>query len=324
MASTPTAYVPANPGDLITAEGWNMMQSRVQQDIAAQVAAAVAGVKSVDHAKDADTLDTKNLDDLMAYVLAQVFAQLPKRTGYMQYFVNLHLNEDKIITHGLKAFPLTDVYQLEYFPVICAKDDSPADARAEWVLFYLYHSDERRLRLPSGGGAVDIETQPVYRILWKTLIEQFVANKQMPYTDEMTLDDLEVEFWKAMFAEPNGRFDADATCHSPWFEKCCGEKRTVAQLTTHGDFDDIYLKMVPSKTINSVPPAVLGVPPEVAPLEPHPEYVRVAHLDQDRVVLKLLYKVNDTKPAPATLPHDMLPLPSDSQEYMPVMLLLKA
>jgi hypothetical protein len=47
---------------------------------------------------------------------------------------------------------------------------------------------------------------------------------------------------------PNDQFDPDSYCHSPWFEKCCGEKRSVAELKRHGDLDDIYLKIMPRKT----------------------------------------------------------------------------
>jgi hypothetical protein len=319
MQSAPTPYVPAKPGDLITAEGWNTMQLDVKQDISQQVATAIAGLKSVDHATDADTLEKKDLQALTQYILEQVFAELPKRTGYMQYFCNLHVGQDKIIKHGLKTPPLVDIYQLEYFPGVCAKDDRPGDAIAEWVLFYLYHADERRIRIPGQPDGIDIETDPPSRILWKTLIDQFAANKQLEYTDDTTLDDLEVDFWRAMFADPNGRFDADAACHSPWFEKCCGEKRTVGDLTRHGDMDDIYLKVVPRKTVNFAPTAA-----DNPPINPEPTNVRVAHLDLDTVVVQLLAKVDYNLPANQIGHTPILgPQPADFTNYLPVMLLLK-
>lgn len=317
MATAPTPYVPAKPGDLITAEGWNAMQLDVQQDISQKVAAAIAGLKSVDHATDADTLEKKNLQALTQYILAQVFAELPKRTGYMQYFCNLHVGQDKIIKHELKTPPLVDVYQLEYFPGVCAKGDKPEEWTAEWVLFYLYHADERRIRIPGRTDGIDIETDPPFRILWKTLIDQFVANKQLEYTDDTTLDDLEVEFWKAMFADPNGRFDPDATCHSPWFEKCCGEKRTVGDLTRHGDMDDIYLKVMPRKTVNFGGASAAGDTPAI---NPEPTNVRVAHLDLDTLQVQLLENVQFLLTQP---PQIQNPQPASFNTYLPVMLLLK-
>jgi hypothetical protein len=324
MASAPTPYVPAHPGDLITAEAWNSMQLKAQQDIAAQIAAAIAGVKTVDHANDADTLSHKNLDAITQYILDQVFAQLPKRTGYMQYFCNLRLGADpsKIIKHGLKAYPLVDVYQLEYFPAVCAKDDTPAETKPEWVLFYLYHGDERRVH------GVDIESDdptlrsnPPFRVLWKTLIDQMVENKQLQYTDDTTLDDLELDFWKALFTDPNGRFDPDATCHSPWFEKCCGEKRSVADLTRHGDFDDIWLKVKPVKTINWAATSVTGRDNASAQIEP--SNVRVAHLDTDTLMVQLLGPINYNLPATVGGVAIASPQPADFTNYLPVMLLLK-
>src|SRR6516225_11423870 len=231
------------------------MQIDVQQDIAKQVATAVANVKNVDHATDSDKIGGMTLAQLTTYILDQAFAQIPKRTGYMQVLCNLEWNTannagvDKVIQHNLKVYPITDVYQLNFFPAVCARSDKPEEATAQWVLFYLYHADERRLRIPGTTGAIDIETEPKFRILWKTLIDQFQEQKLHEYTDDTTLDDLEVDFWRAMFkSPPNDEFDPDSYCHSPWFEKCCGEKRTVGDLQRHGDFDDIYLKMMPQKT----------------------------------------------------------------------------
>ena len=51
MATAPTPYIEHHPGDLITAEDWNEMQVDVRQDMAAQIAASIAGVKDVDHAR---------------------------------------------------------------------------------------------------------------------------------------------------------------------------------------------------------------------------------------------------------------------------------
>jgi hypothetical protein len=318
MASAPTPYVPAKPGDLITAEGWNTMQLDVQADISKQITAAIGAVTTVDHATDADTLGKKDLQALTQYILDQVFSQIPKRTGYMRYFCNLHVGQNKIIKHGLKTQPIVDVYQLDYFPAVCAKNDVPTDAIAEWVLFYLYHADERRIRIPGQPDGIDIEADPPFRILWQTLIDAFVEAKQMDVNDDITLDDLEVDFWQALFADPNGRFDPDATCHSPWFEKCCGEKRTVGDLKKHGDFDDIYLKVVPRKTIN------LSATFQNAdnPQSPEPSNVRVAHVDLDSILVQLvgpvIYNLND--PGKTSV---QKPQPADYVNYLPVMLLLK-
>jgi hypothetical protein len=333
MATPPTPYVPAMPGDLITAENWNVMQTDVQQDIANQVKAGIASVKDVDHAGNADKLGGMTLADLTKYILDQAFAQLPKRTGYMQVLCNLewanNAGVDKVIQHNLKAYPIVDIYLLSYFLAVCAKNDKPEDAMAEWVLFYLYHADERRLRIPGQTGAVDIETEPKFRILWKTLLDQLVVQKLLDYTDDTTLDDLEVDFWKAMFkSPPNDQFDPDSYCHSPWFEKCCGEKRTVAELTRHGDFDDIYLKVMPQNTAicavltsaafssgTTVPGGISGA---------NGALVRVSQLDLDSVALQLAMPPSFSFTPPQGAPQNIVaPSQAYATTHLPVLALLK-
>jgi hypothetical protein len=329
MADALAPYIAHNPGDLITAEDWNAMQVDVRQDIAKQIAASIANVKDVAHATNADTLDGKNFSDLTKAVLDQVLAQLPTRTGYMRVFCNLKVHTDKLVQHNLKAYPVTDLYQLDYFEGVCAKSDKPEDAVVELVLFYLYHADERRLRIPPQNDPIDIETDPKYRILWWTLIDYFKDQKLLDYDDNTTLDDLEVDFWRAMFkSPPNDEFDPDSYCHSPWFEKCCGEKRTVGELKKHGDFDDIYLKLMPRKTVNFAPTTTSGQGDPDAGATSEPTNVRVSQLDLDTVLLRLLEqpKYPDWLAQKSGGTEGKTPiqkLPEDYKDRLPVMLLLK-
>jgi hypothetical protein len=331
MTDTTEPYIAVNPGDLITVKLWDDLQKAIRQDIGTQVAAGVAGKHDIEHAKSADQLGTMTLDDLEKYVKGLVDAQVLKRTGYLRVFCNLKVGEDKIIEHGLNAYPIADVYQLDYFLTVSAKSDVAADANAQWALFYLYHADERRLRIPPHTDPIDIETDQKFRILWMNLLDQFHADNLIDYTDDTTLDDLEVDFWRAMFRAPNDSFDPDASCHSPWLEKCCGERRTVGELKSRGDFDDIYLKIKPRKTINYPTPSVKEpVHPDPDPAnpfdwyQPEPTNVRISQLDPDTVALRLL--------AGATYPEfpgkigqtPILPPPADHVNYLPVMLLLKA
>jgi len=324
MTETTQPYITANPGDLITAQNMNAMQIDIRQDIAQQVAAGVAGKHDIEHATSADQLGGMTLDQITSHVLGLALAEVAKRSGHMQVFCNLQKDVDKIIEHKLRAYPIADVYQLDYFLVVSAKDDAPADAQAQWALFYLYHADERRLRLPGKTDAIDIETDPKFRILWRHLLDQFREEDLLEYDDDTTLDDLEVDFWRAMFRSPGDQFDPDANPHSPWFEKCCGERRTVGELKRHGDFDDIYLKVKPQKTINYTPKKQPGTDPPYDWLLPEPTFVRVSQLDPDKVALRLLdgptYPHFPTKAGDTSI----LPLPADYETSLPVMLLLKA
>jgi hypothetical protein len=120
-SNLPEPYIKQSQGDLITAEAWNALQVDIKQDIAAQIKTAVDNVKSVDHAKDADTLGGESSDQLTKDILKKAEEILPLRTGYFRSFNRLQTGKERIIKHGLKSFPLADLYLLEYFPAVCSK-----------------------------------------------------------------------------------------------------------------------------------------------------------------------------------------------------------
>jgi hypothetical protein len=120
MTDTAQPYIKVNPGDLITAEDMNAMQVDIRQDITKQVTDGVAGKHTIEHATSADQLGGMTLDQVTSHVLGLALAEVAKRTGHMQVFCNLKVNIDKIIEHRLKAYPIADVYQLDYFLAVCA------------------------------------------------------------------------------------------------------------------------------------------------------------------------------------------------------------
>jgi hypothetical protein len=240
----PDPYISQNPGDLITAENWNEMQVDIKQDIASQIKTAVAGIKSVSHADDAHTLDGKDTQALTDSILKQAEEILPQRTGYFRSFNRLKTGTEKIIKHGLKSFPLADIYILDYFPAVCSTGEN--DATPMWVNFFLYHSREQTITVKGPAGTIRVPIEPSDVQPFRVLFSDMLALYKVQYTDTSTLDELETEFWKA-FWDSNDEFDSDQYCHSPWFEKCCGEKRSVRQLKDQGAWDDIWFKMVPTK-----------------------------------------------------------------------------
>ena len=260
MASDVKPYVQVNPGDLITADLFNTVQEDVRSDIAQQVTTAVGGITSVKHADDTDTLGGLNIDQLTQQILDKVKAMIPGRTGYLRTFNRLKTDKPKIIQHNLGAEPVVDAYQLEYFQVVCAQGETSADAVVEYVNFYLYHTSEKHIRgmQPSAaqGGqptpvnvVIEDPQQPAFRIAFKDLLTEFGVDTTK---DTVTLDELVTAFWSALFSaqKQNDAFDPDQYCHSPWFEKCCGELRTIKDLRDRGDWDNIWFKMLPRKTIN--------------------------------------------------------------------------
>ena len=287
-------YIPRNPGDLITAEDWNDLQKKVKQDIGDQTKKAIDGIQSVKKAEDTTKLEGKTIEELTKEILDKVLKEIPKRTGYLQLFKRLKVGQEEAISHKLKAFPLVDVYQLDYFRVVCSEDGNSYE---EWVNLYLYHSSEKRLRL-DGADSVVIESTDSHP--YKIPFSDLLAYYQVQYTDDSSLGDVENDFWKAFFADPNDKFDDDQYCHSPWFDRCCCENRTVGTLKQRGDWDDLWLQMRPRKTINyptvntskdqdskdqdSVDKATLDS------TTPAPTQIQVVHFDFDTVGIKLLVK----------------------------------
>lgn len=332
MGNDVTPYIARNPGDLLSAGDWNQVQVDIKKDIAGQISTAVKNIESVPHADDADKLQQKSLEEITQDILNKVLEAVSKKSGnYLRIFKQLEPCKERIITHGFKTCPLVDVYQLDYFLAICAQGEIPAEEEAEWVNFYLYHATERRIRIPGAepgkpAATVDIEpsdTQPS-RLKFSDLLSLY----QVSYTDTTDLQELEASFWAAFFASPSDEFDADQYCHSPWFEKCCGEKRSVKELKDRGDWDRIYFKWMPRKTINFAP-TIAACTNSYFPnqITPAPTQVQVEQYDFDTIGVKLVdtpvYPDDQVKPD-VTKAKGLPTLPADFQKELKVMVLLKA
>jgi hypothetical protein len=286
MSDELTAYISRKPGDLITAQDWNGVQDMIKKDIAGQINEAVEGITTVDHAVDAQTVDGKTVDELAQQVFEYVLRQLPKRTGYLSVFKKLELGEESVIEHALSAFPLVDVYQLEYFEVVASEDDNVFKTL---TTFFLHHTSERTIRYRDEGAPAPPESIDVdppdghaYHIPFKVMLELYGVEAH----EDSSLGDIEAEFWTAFNRTPNDRFDDDQIYHSPWFDRCCGEKRTVKSLAR--DWDDIWFQVRPRKTINYPAGDVAGGDDTTRGPLPAPTQIQVAQFDLDSIGLTLL------------------------------------
>jgi len=277
MANETTPYISHNPGDLVTAEDWNEVQRQIKEDIAKQIKGAIQNISTVPNANNAAKLENKTADELSREIVQRALQELPTRTGYRKLFKRLKVDEEKVIKHDLEACPLVDVYQLEAFNVVCSED---GEKHKELVNFYLYHSSEKKVRFtPPGVTLADhVEIEPTDGTAYRIPFKDLLALYKVEYTETTSLGDLETEFWKALFTAPNDQFDDDQYCHSPWFDRCCGEQRTVEDLKRRGDWDDLWFKMTPRKTIN-----YSGTAPTLAPTN-----IQVVHFDFDTLGIKLL------------------------------------
>jgi hypothetical protein len=320
-------YVPAQPGGLITAELWNEMQRRIYGDIGTRIEKAVADLKRVDRSGDAEKLGGKTAEELAKEIVARALGEIPKRTGYRRVFARLPVVnpnpappvEYVEIKHELKAYPLVDVYQLDAFPVICRADNESGLA---WVNFYLYHSSEKRIGRPE---AVVIQESrgPVFRLpFFATLAELGVE-----YQDDDSLADLVNEFWKKLFSAPNGEFDERQYCHSPWWQRCCSDDRTVADIRRAGDENDLWVKLQPRKTINYPSLPVGIVPPETNGV-PVPPDLEVVHFDLDTLGIRMIHRGRSALPVNVADPRAGHTFPIEgglvARDDLAVMVLLQA
>lgn len=288
-------YIERNPGDLITAEDWNTLQNKIQEDIQTTTEEAVKGVQNVKNAENAQTLVGQGIDDLTQHILEKILGIIPKKTGYLQVFKKLKVGEESEVEHNLKIHPLVDVYQLDYFKVVCSEDGY---VYRDWVNFFLYHESEKRIRF-SGDDELgkdstesieieDSESVRPYRISFKEMLERY----EVDYTDSSSLGSLETEFWSTLFSDPNDQFDDNQYSHSPWFDRCCREdKATVGSLKRKGDWDKLWFQMRPRKTVNYDYTLIGdGDPnnPDDDAERPAPTQLRVVHFDFDTLGVELL------------------------------------
>lgn len=289
--ATENLYIPRHPGDLISAADWNNLQSKIQADIGQQIKEAIKNLTSVPNSDNTHKIDNQTLDELTNAILEKARQELPLRTGYLRKFKMLSNTAETVIEHNLGAYPEVDIYELDKFDVICSEDGIKTQTKA---YFYLYQTDEQKITTmvrPDGTGAetrtsvvIEAKGETPFRIPFQEMLSYY----KIEYTDTSTLDYLETAFWAA-FKEQNDKFEDDVICHSPWFDRCCGEERTVADLRQ--SFGQLWFKVVPRKTVNL----------STANATALPSNVMVRQFDLNKIGLKLTDPVTSTSVERAAL-----------------------
>lgn len=318
MSTVPDPYK-VSPGDLITAKLFNGLQDKIGHDTADQIKKAIDGITGVPQAGDAEKLGGKTPDELEKKIIDRALAEIQKRSGYKMIFKRLEVNKFKVVNHDLKAFPLVDVYQLDYFEAVWADGE---DKENKFVNCYLYHSDEgeqKRVGVPKE--KITIETSDDRDYVFKMRFDRMLDFLGIKYTPSQSIADIVTEFWEKLFERPlNDQFDPDQYGNSPWFEKCCGDNRAMSTLQGRDNVDQLFFKMMPRKTINFQYPV-----PQIAVTSTdwpavYPNNLEVVHLDFDHLGIKLLKAPYfDKKLIDADSKNDI----KLNQEELKVMLLLK-
>ncbi|GAB4525762.1 MAG: hypothetical protein OHK0046_41930 [Anaerolineae bacterium] len=281
MTDENTPYIDYKPGALITAESTNEMQVRIKQDIIARVRAGIEGIDTVPNAENADKLENKTLEQIYQTLIERILAELRAETGYRRVFKKLKTGQTTLIEHGLGNQPLVDVYALDYFRVVSTESGTQ---RITWVNFYIYHSGERRFRERlEDGSIVNIEIEPSDGRVFRVSLEEMLNFLGVAYNDDTSLADLENELWKKLNMPPHDDFDDDQYTHSPWFDKCCTDSKTVADIKRRGDWNDIWVQTRPRKTLNLAQNNTDDVLNPAAPMN-----VEVVHYGTNKLGLTLV------------------------------------
>jgi len=285
-----------SPGDLITAKLFNGLQDKINHDTDEQIKKAIEGITKVQAAGDAEKFGGKTPDEVEKTIIDQVLAKLARKTGYRLVIKRLQPNEWDTVTHDLGAFPLVDAYQLDYFNVVCADGE---DKENKFVNFYLYHSTEAELKSTVAGvKKVFIEKSDGSEFVFKIKFEEMLKWFEIPYSNNsQSISDLVAEFWQRLFKKPSDKFDVDQYCNSPWFEKCCGDNRSIGILKQRDDWDELWFQMRARKTINFYPlvnSAAAGGASTQLPIAEwpavYPNNVEVVHLDFNNIGIRLIGK----------------------------------
>lgn len=302
--ATETPYISRNPGDLIAASDWNNVQSEIKEDIGKRIKEAIKNLTTVPNSENTHKIDNQTADELTRAILEKAKQELPLRTGYLRVFRSIKLNEEIVIKHNLGAYPNVDIYQLDEFSVICSEDDEKS--KNDKTLFYLYHTSEKRLRATISSTVQSVDIEPSGRTPFRIPFSEMLSLYRVSYTDTSSLGDLETEFWDAFLKDQNDEFNDDQYCHSPWFDRCCGEKRTVADLKQRGDWDELWFKVMPRKTIPFTNPIPLSL--HVLQFSLNTLGIGYKRIDEITRMSLLPVKLNNAEAAPALALPAELPL----------------
>jgi hypothetical protein len=233
-------YLPRNPGDPVTAEDWNELQTKVRSDIAAQVGAAKDDVRKtgVDRAGNADKFAGRS-DTAWIQELDQHYA--PKnhdhegRSVYRRYIKDFTTDpglDQVLLTHKLGRYPLVDVFEL-------LPTTNGANGTAGCKLFFFYgHVDEETYGLSVRVGRD--------RVRLGVPFDQVLAELEVAYDEDSAIGDVVNDMWDALRKDPN---DEVKHCTSPWIDSACGEARTVGELKRSQQWDDLRLALRPDKCV---------------------------------------------------------------------------
>jgi hypothetical protein len=294
MANETTPYISRNPGDLITAEDWNDVQVKIQEDMQNQIEVAKeqiteTGVKRADNADKFDNKTPKAWTDELDERYAPKVHDHEGQTVYLRYHKRFAKDTPSaFLHHKLGRFPLVDIYGLWPVSDEVTTSDEVESSDGSPVKFFLYYHHEEADKF---GLNVKVyrERVPLGLPIATVLDEYGVA-----WEEDDTLQDVRNDLWHKLFAQPN---DEISHASSPWIEDKIIERLTIQELIKNDEWPDIRLAFRPLRTVwtrlplvrrEAVPVGVAAVPEEE--VTPWAGFnTAVTHVNYDTLLIEPYY-----------------------------------
>ena len=288
MAATETTpYVAASPGDVLTSQGWNTMQTEIKEDIGARIATAKEeieheGVDTAGNAEHFAGMSEKDLTDKLDARYAPRAHDHEGQAVYRRFIKEFGPDtgyDAAVLEHRFGRFPLVQVYEL--LDVVPARGNDPSPFPGCKILFYYGHADADRYGLRERVGRDRIPVGLAF--------EQVLTELAVQYEDDDTIEDVLNDLRDAFMADPN---DEIKHCQTDWLTQCCGERRTIAELKEADQWNDLYL---------GLRPRTCGRGADFPPANPAC-HVDVAQANYDSVVVRVkTAEIGDNYPWPMDL-----------------------
>lgn len=291
MPNDTTFYIERHPGDLVTAEDWNDLQSKIQADLKKKIdeakqAVIDGGVKRADNADKFDNKTPKNWTDELDQRYAPKVHDHEGLANYRRYFREMDAEETLVVLdHKLHRLPLVDIYELMSLNVPAAIR-SPNANQQQNPKFLLYYGHEELDLLQANVVSNQAKRLPrkVLGTPWEPLLQEYVVE----YEDDDSLNDVINDFFDAFFKLPAAD---DILAHevSKWIDSH-QDDRTIADLKKRDEWDDIRWLYLPRKLPLEKPTANADNQPQIfsTPLEVvHMSYDALAVILDDTAAINL-------------------------------------
>jgi hypothetical protein len=237
-------YIRRDPGDLITAEDWNEVQKKIQEDIGNKIQSAKEEITEtgVSRADDADKFDKKTpkdwTDELDERYAPKSHDHEGQNVRFKCFKRFTQTTPTAFIHHDLGQFPLVDIYALAPVPQEVMESEDVQSSDGKPIKFFLYYHKEEadKFKLKARVYREEIELG--------IPLEAVLSEYGVEWEEDDTLEDVRNELWKKLFAPQN---DTISYASSPWIRQKCIERLKIKKLIDGGEWGDIRLVFIPHK-----------------------------------------------------------------------------